>query len=162
MSGNIYLIANKNVTVSCFPRLCNITLMSVPSSDKWMQEGKSAAQHSLGPGRAAQLPLPLLLLLQLPQGLAPKALFAPPLWLPQPPPPTLPIIPMRHIQLGWSFSGPLHPFPELPHGDVPAPHCPVCKLIPFQIQPHSQGTHSPDLGGHEQPHTSCLSHSHIW
>lgn len=76
MSGNIYLIANKNVTVSCFPRLCNVTLMSVPSSDKWMQEGTSAAQHSLGPGTAARLPL---LLLQLLQGLAPKALLASPL-----------------------------------------------------------------------------------
>lgn len=39
-------------------------------------------------------------------------------------------------------------------------HSPVCKQILFLIQSHSQGTHSPDLGGHEQPHTSCLSHSH--
>lgn len=57
MSGNISLKANKNVAVSCFPRLYNVTLMSVCSSDKSMQEGTSAhicaVQHS--PGRAALL-----------------------------------------------------------------------------------------------------------
>lgn len=56
-SGNIYLKANKNVTVSCFPRLYHITLMSVFSPDKSMQAGTSAAQHSEGPRRAARLPL---------------------------------------------------------------------------------------------------------
>lgn len=130
MAGNISLIANKNVTVSCFPRLCNVTLMSVFTqmsgcrrahlllSTAWALAGQHCCHScSCSPG-------------QLLQGMAPNALVASLLWLPQPPPPTLPIIPMRPIQLGWSFSGPVHPFPELPHWDVPAPHCPVCKWIP--------------------------------
>lgn len=82
VSGNIYLKANKNVTVSCFPRLYNVTLMSVFSSDKSMKEGTSAVQHSVGTWRAAPLPWHVAASrcssspIRLPLGMAPKALVA--------------------------------------------------------------------------------------
>lgn len=82
VSGNIYLKVNKNVTVSCFPRLYNVTLMSVFSSDKSMQEGTSAVQHSVGTWRAAPLPRHVAASrcssspIRLPLGMAPKALAA--------------------------------------------------------------------------------------
>lgn len=67
-SGNIYLKANKNVTVSCFPKLesfPSITLMRVFSPD-------NAGGHICC---SAQLPL---LLPAAPQGMAPR------LWFPHP------------------------------------------------------------------------------
>lgn len=116
-------------------------------SDKSMQEGTSAhicaVQHS--PGRAALLLPPAPGSSHWTQGLG----CITPLTAPASSCPS-PHYPHEAHQFGWSFSGPLHP--ELPHWDVPAPHCPVFNLIPSKIQPHPQGTHSPAFGGHEQLH----------
>lgn len=72
-----------------------------------------------------------LLLLQpqtAPTGMAPRLCLH---HLPDCPSLLLPLSPLSPF--GWSLSGSAHLLPGLPHQDVPAPHCAVCKLIPLKF-----------------------------